>query len=445
MADGSQALLGEATVAFEGGAVVFALAGARYALPIAAVEAIAPPPLLSRVPHAPSSLVGAGNLGGNVVPILDLAEMLPKRRKRRRRYDGGGEILRLGMAGGSVGIWVDRVERLIQAGGVADGVVTPIDPGPLIAVGLSAPDLAAEILNPLGEAGDVVDVPAATTPETAYFLVETVGESIRLAQDAVLEFIEAPPLVPLPGAPAGFHGVAILRGDALPVLSLASLVDLPASVSPGSFALVTLAGHRLLLGFDRVIGLRHQTDESARENDRIFDVATAIPDILRRIVSSFAPSTVHVPADALIQDNAAQYLSFVVTNQNYALPVDAVDRVVAPQSLVALPRLPGASNGHGAVAGAIELRGQVVPVARLDSPANERSDGSGEPGAYVILRGAAGLMAIGAERVDRLVALLPEQIAPTPAGEQLIDGVAVFDGASDLLRILAPERLGVAG
>ncbi len=72
MADGTQANFVAPLDTIDGGAVVFAMAGGRYALPLASVEAIMTPPVLCRVPHAPEALLGAGNLGGQVLPVVEL-------------------------------------------------------------------------------------------------------------------------------------------------------------------------------------------------------------------------------------------------------------------------------------------------------------------------------------------------------------------------------------
>jgi chemotaxis signal transduction protein len=204
--------------------------------------------------------------------------------------------------------------------------------------------------------------------------------------------------------------------------------------APACCAVMALAGNRLLLGFNRVLGLR--TPEYLRRHrrdHRVFNPATAISEELRQIVSGFAisrGSAEHSAADR--HGGLRQYLSFVVDKQSYALPVEAVDRVVPAQPLVVLPRK---GSGQQGITGAIELRGQVVPVTSVDPSA-------GEARAYVIMNGNAGPMAIGVERIDRLVALRPEQIAPTRGDEGLIDSVGVLGEDRDVLRILAPERIG---
>jgi purine-binding chemotaxis protein CheW len=429
MADGTSPLAAEASSTFDTGALVFALAGERYAVRAGAVEGIAMPPSLCRVPHATPGLLGAGNLGGQVLPIIDFAALV-RGGAVARPYDGSGAILRLRAAGGHVGLWIDRVERLIASAAELTATVSAIDPEPLIRLGMTAPGLGEDARHPLG---DVREIAALPTPvrETAFFVVEAAGERVRLPHDAVLEFVEPPPSVVLPGAPAGFLGVGILRGAALPMVSLAALIGASEAGSVAMFAVIGLAnGHRVLLGCSRIVGLR------SGEDGRLVDPRAALPKNLRLIVTGFAIAETE-PTDTTDAIDAAPYFAFAVGRQSYALPVWAVERVVEPQRLMTLPRRPGMPQ---AITAAIELRGQAVPLARLaagDPSANET------PGLYVILRGEAGLIALGARRFERFVALRPQQITPPPDGEGPIDGVALLEGG-DLLQILAPDRIGSA-
>jgi len=188
------------------------------------------------------------------------------------------------------------------------------------------------------------------------------------------------------------------------------------------------------VAFSRVVGLR--TPEYLRRHrrdHRVFNPATAIPEELRQVVLGFAGSRAPIEqSNTDSRSGSRHYLSFIIGKRNYALPVEAVDRVVTSQPLVALPRM---DCGQNSITGAIELRGQVVPVATIEPS-------TGEAGAYVIMRGNAGPMAIGVERVDRLIALHPEQIAPARGDDGLIGSVGVLGDDRDLLRILTPERVG---
>lgn len=56
--------------------VVFDIEGARYALPLSAVERILPMAAVAALPQAPPIALGAINLGGEVIPVLDLRRRL---------------------------------------------------------------------------------------------------------------------------------------------------------------------------------------------------------------------------------------------------------------------------------------------------------------------------------------------------------------------------------
>jgi len=124
------------------------------------------------------------------------------------------------------------------------------------------------------------------------------------------------------------------------------------------------------------------------------------------------------------------------------LPAGCVDRIVEPQPLIRLPH-PGA-NGSTAplLDGAIELRGQVLPVAALHRRLNLAPAPRQEPQAYIILRDADGLGAIGIDQTRQLIELRRSDIVPTPGDEHgaaLAGVVALPEGG--LLRIIAPDRL----
>src|SRR4029077_9882672 len=99
-----------------------------------------------------------------------------------RRYDGGGEIIRARAAGGSIGLWVDRVERLTMGDGEA-AAASPIDLAPLVAGALSAPSLSAVAHAPLGDANDIVMQPAAPPAQDSFILIETAGERAQLPRE----------------------------------------------------------------------------------------------------------------------------------------------------------------------------------------------------------------------------------------------------------------------
>ena len=122
------------------------------------------------------------------------------------------------------------------------------------------------------------------------------------------------------------------------------------------------------------------------------------------------------------------------------MPIASVERVLGPQPLIVLPARHNGTGDDVEIAAAIELRGQIVPVAALHACLGLMPGGT-QPGAFAILRGDAGLYAIATDRVDRLVALRLDEITPQPGENGLIAGVAAPRDGRAMLRVLAPEQL----
>jgi purine-binding chemotaxis protein CheW len=242
----------------------------------------------------------------------------------------------------------------------------------------------------------------------------------------------------VPRASRGLLGIGVLRGAALPVLSLAALLGLPEPAQPGSFAVVAIDQQRILLAIDRVLGLEPDQRDGVTAP---IDFAEVMPDELHDIVRSFpGPKESVAPGPAEQRDGTVQHLAFALGGQDFAVPIASVERVLGPQPLIALPARQNSTGEDVEIAAAIELRGQIIPVAALRARLGLMPGGA-QPGAFAILRGAAGLYAIAADQVDRLVALRPDEIVPQPGENGLIAGVAAPCDGRAMLRVLAPERL----
>jgi purine-binding chemotaxis protein CheW len=434
--------------------VVFTLAGVRLRLPVKKVELITVPPAVTPVPHAPATLLGAGQVGGQIVPIVDPAPLLHSL-QAWRRYDGSGQIVRVRSDGGRFGIWVDKVEA------VTGGAQTPggpdadaadlaadaplLDIGGLAATGLTPPALGLAA----GKAEAESAIPAPPASRTAavgsYFVFEVAGRRFELAAEHVQQLVETVAWTRFPRAPRGIRGVAVLRGAALPIVSLAMLLGLPEAGEGGRFVVVAIDGHPLLLAVDRVLGLRvHRRGNGDRSSEEgrsagegeLHDLAEAMPDEIRRIVGGFAASA--AATDEPTQQNGAQYLAISLAGEQFAVPITAVERVVGPRPIFALPQAPDAAiDGAPPIAGAIEFFGRIVPVLTLEGRLGLRT-GAAAPGAFMIVRGSC---AIAVDRIVRLVSLRPEEITPQPDENSILTGLAAPGGGPDLLPILAPGRL----
>jgi purine-binding chemotaxis protein CheW len=434
--------------------VVFTLAGVRLRLPVKKVELITLPPAVSPVPHAPATLLGAGQVGGQIAPIVDPAPLLHSL-QAGRRYDGSGQIVRVRSDGGRLGIWVDKVEAVTGGGQTtrgpdADATDLAAD-APLLDIG----GLAATGLTPaaLGDAADKAEAESAIPAPPAlpaaavgsYFVFEVAGRRFELGTEHVQQLLETVSWTPFPRAPRGIKGVAVLRGAALPIVSLAMLLGLPEAGEGGRFVVVAIDDHPLLLAVDRALGLRvrrrgngdgsSEDGRSAGEGE-LLDLAAAMPDEIRRIVGGFAASA--AATDEPTQQNGAQYLAISLAGEQFAVPITAVERVLGPRPIFALPQAPGAAvDGTPPIAGAIEFFGRIVPVLRLEGPLGLRT-GAATPGAFMVVRGSC---AIAVDRIVRLMSLRPEEITPQLDENSILTGVAAPGGGPDLLPILAPGRL----
>jgi purine-binding chemotaxis protein CheW len=93
-----------------GEAVVFMLAGQRYALPIGAVQEIQQIVSMTDVPDSTPGVVGMVNLRGGVIPAVDMRRLL---RMEPRAYDLQTPMIIARVGGGLVALLVDEVEDVV--------------------------------------------------------------------------------------------------------------------------------------------------------------------------------------------------------------------------------------------------------------------------------------------------------------------------------------------
>lgn len=138
-------------------------------------------------------------------------------------------------------------------------------------------------------------------------------------------------------------------------------------------------------------------------------------------------STASVPRTLLV---------FEVGGQACALPVEDVQEIVPLPLLAHPPGLPPALEGF------LNLRGAAVPVLRL---ARLFDLAIVPPGLYtplVILRGEGGPVALLVDRVERLVEVLPAELAPIGRDNCFKDcAEAEVVSAGRTVHLLSPRRL----
>lgn len=142
-----------------------------------------------------------------------------------------------------------------------------------------------------------------------------------------------------------------------------------------------------------------------------------------------------------LQAVAGKYLTFVLANEEYGLPVQRVREIVRMLQVTPVPHTPR----H--VIGVVNLRGRVVPVVdlrrRFGTPAAE---GVERPCLVVVevgARDARTLVGLVVDEVSEVLGVPVTELEPTPALADRVDGcfVAVAKSRDRLLFLLDVDRV----
>jgi purine-binding chemotaxis protein CheW len=273
------------------------------------------------------------------------------------------------------------------------------------------------------------------------------GEVMALAAAEVAEVSRVPACTRIPNAPPSLCGVANLRGRVVPVVSLAALLgqgtgqSAPASRNAAARLLVLAGGAPIGLVVDAVAALG--PDSAARRLDARALLDRAFSG-LRRSAASCAPP---MPADAaplsVAADDRLALVGLRLGAQEYALPLDQVDRVMRPGA--ALAQVPQSDT---AMLGTIALDGGLLPVVSLavllGLPPSEAAQASarilvaaveGERVGLVVER-VTGTLAVPRDRIDAVPPLLTRG-----AAEAQVTGICRMEDGRRLVCLLSAERL----
>lgn len=362
----------------------------RLAIPAHAVREVIRRPAMVRVPHAPAALVGLGNLRGSVLSVVSLASLID-------RPAGEGKRVIVLDGAQDVGLLVDEVSALIdrEQDRGAGRPARLLDVGALLEQGFRP---ARARKGGRATAGTGIAQQAGVAAEQIVLLAFAIGDQeFALPLDQVDEVVRLPDGIALmPQAGDAVIGSAAHRDGLLPLLSLRHLLSLPGeSIAPAPRVVIArLGGHRVGLVVDAVNAIVRITEEMV---DMIPAVLTRgagearIQAICRldggqRLISLLAAQQLlrddlvarlagEQREQNAVADDAAdgggeseQFLIFRIGEEDFGLPVAAVDEVVRiPETLASLPRAPQF------VEGIMNLRGRPIPVIdqrrRFDAPA----------------------------------------------------------------------------
>lgn len=479
----------------EGGAhfVVFHLAEGKFAFRLDDVGEIVRVPNLARMPLAPRSLLGLANLHSVVLPIVDLRRLL---RLPEAPLDDAMRVIVIGR-GAPVGFVVDRIDRLVAlaAGRIEkDGAgAGGIDPDLLDGVIKGAEgDSTVKILNParllrdefsqLGVSGRraasaatlsaVGAVPSAAAERRVSLVSFEVGrQEYALPLDRVREIIQLPEHVSeVARSETAVLGVVTLRDRLLPLVSLRALLGLPSDSErdePGKVVVLPMGAGAVGVVADRTREILHvdpgaidpapslltrgEGDAEITSICRLDHgkrlVALLSPDrlfrseLVRRVLSEQGhradDGASHTDGNAMADE---QFIIFRLGDQEYGLPIAAVNEIARPPEQIArLPKAPAFIDG------VMNLRGVVVPIVdlrrRFDVASTEPVGGR----RILVLSLGAGKTGFMVDSVSEVLKIPESAIRPAPevSAEQmrLIGRVANLDAQNRMILLVDPAQL----
>jgi purine-binding chemotaxis protein CheW len=442
------------------------------AVPAETVAEVIRRPRLTRVPHAPPSLLGLTQLRGAPVPVVSLARLL------------GGEDapataasrLLLIDAAEPLAVSVDEVGSL--SAGAVDGRARA---GQVYLDGEAAAKLVdiiellqrdfAGVARRQGGAAVAADSEAA--PEAAreariaLMTFDIAGQAYALPLEQVAEVLVMPARVSaLPGAEAAVIGVAPHRGRLLPLVGLRSLLGLAGAYGADAQIVITqLGGSTIGFVVDRLGSILRVDPAAIAPTPSVLNRGAGeaqiqsicrLPDG-RGLVSMlsaerlFRDETVaQILAEATqeeVEDMTDEtsravepFVVFALGDEEYGLPLAAVEEVVSlPERLTRAPRAPDF------VEGLINLRGKIVPVIDQRRRFQAPDDASRRRRRLIVTTVDDRPAAFIVDRVAEIVSVPADRITATPdlAADtaRLFDRVATFAVGDRMILLVDPKAL----
>jgi purine-binding chemotaxis protein CheW len=467
--------------------LTFRLDDRLYALPAGDVAEVIRIPAVARMPQSPTTLLGLANLRGAILPVASGRGLLGQRGGEDALH--GRAIVMNGAA--PVALTVDAVTELVELtradvetretelaalpGEVLTGAFQPSKGGPVIKVldikALLSATFVARERSPRrhGQNATVAETREAQAVRAKLMAFAVAGQDYALPLDIVQEIVAAPALLAnIPHSEALVLGVTSLRDRLLPLLSLRALLGFGPNPKPQKEKVVvaTVQGNLVGLVADE---MRYIFSADESRMDPIPDVLAArtggesrIAAIYRGadgggLVSILSPQqifgddvmqrlagtrkAVEMPEEtAKVDGETRQYLVFRLGDEEYGLPIGAVEEVAqVPEKIARVPNTPKFLEG------VINLRGEVIPVVdqrkRFQMPALDHQASrrlvvvrTDRHTAGLIVDGVSEVLRVGVDDVD---------VAPDLTGEgtKLVMGVANLESQKRIILLLDPAEL----
>lgn len=251
---------------------LFRLGESLMALPIDAIREVTPrPATLIGFPAARDDVLGAIDLRGSVIPVMDLARTLGL------PPVPGAVILVLRTGGGVVGLLVDEICGVIDLAAEAlSPLAVPADAADVarpIAAGFVHQGRSGALLDPVGFAAlpglavtvdHPVDRAAHAERGAPTLLIDCGGKPLGLATSAVEATVPVSPLLPPAAETPLWLGMLDYNGRRIPVADTLLLLGLGMLERRAAFASVVLRlpeGRLVALAIDEVCDMRRLQDD----------------------------------------------------------------------------------------------------------------------------------------------------------------------------------------
>lgn len=444
-----------------GGFLTFDIAGTPFAIDGALVEEVAESARTTRLPFAPSHVEGLANVGGRILPVLDLTGY-PALGLRWGGGRKGGLLIVLRVGTGLLALRAGRIGGTLPRERIDWADPAPGDAGLPVAARLGQGGRSLRLIDPVqlelgwgvgftGLAdGRILAGVAADPPDIAneratirLLIVEAAGRVHALDMGDVVLVFPVADLRPLPNAPALVRGLGQVQGR--PVL----LTDpLGAAAGVGGYAVV----HRTHCGpvgvrVDAVRGVvrfpldRVKMGEAGAPHEIVdydggwLDVRNGTRmlgdhlDAIGRLI----PDGGDMADSRLPRRFYRRFLTFVVEARLYALEFERVRRVVEASGRLRLP------DGGASFDGLTDVDGAILPILDLRRLLARNPVGTlpSDPGVAILVEIDGGTVAVVADTIQRIRKIPTDDV--DPMSDRLTAAVLRLDGA--LIPVLRPEGL----
>jgi purine-binding chemotaxis protein CheW len=474
--------------------VIFRIADGGFGFRLDDVGEIVRLPSLAHMPLAPRSLLGLANLHGVVLPVVSLRRLLGL---PDAPVDETARVIVIDR-GDPVGFLVDRIDNLLTlpadrvekddagAGSIdpdlLDGVVKGAEGDSTIKIlnprhllrdefarlGASGPRSATRVSISSTRSGPTV---AETQPQVSLVSFDLGQQEYALPLERVRE------IIPLPGqvsevarSETAVLGVVTLRGRLLPLVSLRALLGLPSDPhrgERGKVVVLSMGSGTVGMVADRTRDILHvdpglidpapplltrgagdaEVTSICRLDDGKRLVALLSPeqlfrsDLMLRVLSEQRDggdvSENQTDGNAMTDE---QFIIFRLGDQEYGLPVAAVDEIARPpDQITRLPKAPAFIDG------VINLRGNVVPIVDLRRRFELAAMELGRARRILILAVGGGKTGFMVDGVSEVMKLPTASIRPAPelSSEQmrLIGRVANLEAQGRMILLVDPTQL----